>query len=198
MAESKQRPTQSQEEFIPMVDSKITINGQLKNRMRDILTERGITIKALAALMGYYYTPVWRFCVSDQESANLLIMAKVCEVLGIQPGDIFIYEPNQPSDFTDLKMGEFAAWLLEQAGRDDLVGNLAENLIQKLKQADPLIPLHSTVKQDWQDYPPFDDHRTAFQVTWKEWTRNKRRQTRYRNTSRKRFRSLKKTIEDTL
>lgn len=78
-----------------MVKSKITVRGKIKNRMKVILADRDMTIKDLAKLTDYYYTTIQRFCSSERENVNLLILAKVCEVLNIQPGDVFVYIPPQ-------------------------------------------------------------------------------------------------------
>jgi DNA-binding Xre family transcriptional regulator len=130
-----------------MTQSKITLNSKIVNRMRIILRERGMTIKDLARETDHYYPLVVRFCSADQEAANLFIMAKVCEVLGIQPGDIFTYEANQPAPLPSLEMGEFATWLPAQADRGDPVGKLVRDILGKIKDPDPWAPLPRTRKR---------------------------------------------------
>ena len=66
-----------------MVKSKISVNGHIKNRMKSILAGCGITIKNLAEAIDHYYPLVVRFCSADQKAANLFVMAKVCQFLGI-------------------------------------------------------------------------------------------------------------------
>jgi DNA-binding Xre family transcriptional regulator len=82
-----------------MAKSKITLNGKIVNRMKLILAQRGMTIKDLAEAIDHSYPIVVSFCRTNQDTANLVVMAKVCELLGLQPGDIFIYEakPSAPS-----------------------------------------------------------------------------------------------------
>ncbi len=81
-----------------MVKSKISVKGKIKNRIKVILAERDMTIRDLAEAVTYHYTTMQRFCSGEQDNVNLPIVAKICEVLGIQPGDIFVYVPPQESD----------------------------------------------------------------------------------------------------
>ena len=68
-------------------------------------------------------------------------------------------------------MGEFAAWLLEQAGRGDLVGKLAGDTLRKIKEPDHLVPLDSDIKKDWRDYVSGLGNPVIETLTyaWKEW-----------------------------
>jgi DNA-binding Xre family transcriptional regulator len=52
-----------------------------------------MSIKDLADLVDYHYTTMQRFCSGKYQNINLPIIAKICEVLGIQPGDILVYVP---------------------------------------------------------------------------------------------------------
>jgi len=81
-----------------MVKSKISVEGKIKNRMNIILAERDMSVKDLAESVAYHYTTLHRFCSGQQDNINLPILAKVCEVLGIQPGDIFVYIPPQENE----------------------------------------------------------------------------------------------------
>jgi DNA-binding Xre family transcriptional regulator len=82
-----------------MVKSKISVDGKCKNRMAIILAERGMSVRDLADVANYHYTTIHRFCSGKQDNVNLIVVAKVCEVLGIQPGDIFGYVPNSSTDY---------------------------------------------------------------------------------------------------
>jgi putative transcriptional regulator len=76
-----------------MGNSKILVRGTIKNRINVILAERDMSIKDLANLVDYHYTTMQRFCSGKYQNINLPIIAKICEVMGIQPGDILVYVP---------------------------------------------------------------------------------------------------------
>ena len=67
----------------------------IKNRLRQILFDRDMSIRELAAACDTSYSTVYNFAHQKGQSAHYGLMAKVCEVLRIQPGDMLIYEPNQ-------------------------------------------------------------------------------------------------------
>ena len=68
--------------------------GSIKNRMKVLLAERDMNIKDFAEVAGFHYTTAQRFCSGGQQNVSLPILAKVCETLEVQPGDIFIYKAN--------------------------------------------------------------------------------------------------------
>lgn len=65
--------------------------GRIKNRMKVLLAEREMSIKDFSEAAGFHYTTAQRFCSGEQQNVSLPIAAKVCEVLGVQMGDIFVY-----------------------------------------------------------------------------------------------------------
>ena len=68
--------------------------GQIKNRLKVILAERDMNVKQLSEASGVHYTTARR-AVRSTKNANWAVIGKICQTLGIQPGDIFIYIPDE-------------------------------------------------------------------------------------------------------
>lgn len=68
--------------------------GIIKNRMKILLAERDMSIKDFAEAAGFHYTTAQRFCSGDQQNVSLPILAKVCETLEVNVGDILEYIPG--------------------------------------------------------------------------------------------------------
>jgi putative transcriptional regulator len=70
----------------------------LVNRLPQILAQKRVSIRQLSKMTGVTYTTVWAMVQGQRRSIQLDVLDAVCEVLGIQPGDIYRREPSQPSD----------------------------------------------------------------------------------------------------
>lgn len=72
------------------------IEIMIKNRLKVLLAERDMNISELAEATGLHYTTVYRFASDKAASIHKPTLGKICEVLKVQPGDIFIHQPDQP------------------------------------------------------------------------------------------------------
>lgn len=66
----------------------------IKNRLRVILAERDMNIRQLAELANVHYTTMHRFAGNGLASIHKQTLNKVCAALKVQPGDLFIYLPD--------------------------------------------------------------------------------------------------------
>lgn len=67
-----------------------------KNRLKVLLAERGMSIRQLANAAGLHYTTVRRFANDEATLIHKDILNTICTTLRVQPGDIFVYLPDQP------------------------------------------------------------------------------------------------------
>lgn len=80
----------------------------VKNRLRVILAERDMNLSQLAELAGIHNTTMYRFASDEITSIHKATLDRVCEVLGVQPGDIFVYRPGDlRSQLSDPLAGQF-------------------------------------------------------------------------------------------
>jgi putative transcriptional regulator len=66
----------------------------IENRLRVLLAERKMNMRQLAELTGVQYTTIRRFAGDEITSIHKKTLEKVCAALGVQPGDIFVYRPQ--------------------------------------------------------------------------------------------------------
>lgn len=67
----------------------------IRNRLRVILAERRMTMADLADRAGLHYTTVNRFEKDDTVNIAKPTLNAICQALGVQPGDIFVYVPDE-------------------------------------------------------------------------------------------------------
>ena len=65
--------------------------GRIVNDVLVELAKRRMNMADLANAVGLHYTTVRRFCSGEQSNVNLPILARICETLSIEPGDILRY-----------------------------------------------------------------------------------------------------------
>ncbi len=65
------------------------------NRLPFILKQKGLSIRELSRLTGITYTTVRAVYHGNRRSVQIVVMDSICRVMKIQPGDIFIYYPDE-------------------------------------------------------------------------------------------------------
>ena len=65
------------------------------NRLPFILKQKGLSIRELSRRTGITYTTVRAVYHGDRRSVQIGVMDSICRVMKIQPGDIFIYYPDE-------------------------------------------------------------------------------------------------------
>ena len=70
----------------------------IKNRLRVVLAERDMNLSQLAELAGIHHTTMYRFASDEITSIHKNTLDRVCHVLNVQPGDIFIYRAAEPTN----------------------------------------------------------------------------------------------------
>lgn len=70
----------------------------IKNRLKVLLAEREMNLSDLAELADIHYTTMRRFAGDEITSIHKGTLDKVCAVLNVQPGDIFVYLPAPQSN----------------------------------------------------------------------------------------------------
>ena len=66
----------------------------IKNRLRVVLAEHGTNLTQLSRDLKRHRTTLQRFTREDRKTINAVVLNEICEFLNVQPGDIFIYEPD--------------------------------------------------------------------------------------------------------
>ena len=64
---------------------------RIDNRLPTLLGERKMSIRELARETDVTYTMIRDVYHGERQSIKFEVMEKICRVLGIQPGDIFVY-----------------------------------------------------------------------------------------------------------
>lgn len=67
----------------------------IKNRLKVVLAERDSNLNQLADSLDLHYTSLWRFAQDETGTINKDILDLVCQALEVQPGDIFVYVPEE-------------------------------------------------------------------------------------------------------
>lgn len=67
----------------------------IKNNLKHILVDRNMSLAKLAREAGIHYTTLYNFAQDETTSIHKETLDRVCETLGIHPGDIFIYVPEE-------------------------------------------------------------------------------------------------------
>jgi putative transcriptional regulator len=67
---------------------------RLVNRLPALLGERKMSIRELSRQTGITYSMVWDVYHSERQSVKYEVLDAICRVLDVQPGDIFVYVPE--------------------------------------------------------------------------------------------------------
>lgn len=68
------------------------------NRLPELLEQKEISIRTLAKDTGVTYSTIWAMVHGRRRSVQLEVLDAVCEVLSLQPGDIYRrFEAGEPS-----------------------------------------------------------------------------------------------------
>lgn len=62
----------------------------IKNRLKEIRTERGISQEELVKLTGISRTTISKIENNEEANVNTRTMAKLAEVFGVKPSEIFL------------------------------------------------------------------------------------------------------------
>lgn len=68
--------------------------SMLINRLPELLEQREISIRQLSRDTGVTYTTIWALYHGQRRSVQLEVLDAVCEVLRVQPGEIYRYTPS--------------------------------------------------------------------------------------------------------
>lgn len=68
----------------------------IRNRTGQLAQERNLTTAALAEKAGIAYNTALNLVRGNATRIELTVLARVCEALGVQPGDILTLEPGDP------------------------------------------------------------------------------------------------------
>lgn len=76
----------------------------IKSRVKDLLSERGLTIKKLAADMGI--STVWlNTILNDEDKMNLKYLKRIAEILGVDVWEILYERPDLISSIRNENVG---------------------------------------------------------------------------------------------
>lgn len=64
----------------------------IKSKLKILLFEKGLTIKALSDLTGINRYFIQNLCNNKVKDLSLEYLSKICEVLECQPSDILVFE----------------------------------------------------------------------------------------------------------
>ncbi len=67
----------------------------IKNKLLVILAEKEMNIKQLAELADIRYATLHAFAKNKTQSADYTVLNKICKTLGVIPGDILKYIPDE-------------------------------------------------------------------------------------------------------
>ena len=70
----------------------------IKNRLKILLAERDMNLSDLAETAGIHYTTLRRFAGDGLTSIHKDTLEKICAVLDVQPGDVFVYKKDDPHE----------------------------------------------------------------------------------------------------
>lgn len=100
----------------------------LGNRLKQILNERGITVKDFAAKIGVPPTTLYSFIKRDSETGKLELIAKICDGLNMDISKFLTFE--EKNDETVIKIFESAQ---EPTKKTTLLETLAPGKITSTK-----------------------------------------------------------------
>ena len=72
--------------------------GKIESRLSTILGERRLKIADLERGAGVTYTTAHSLYHGQNKMVRLDVLASICEFLRVQPGDIFIYVPDDNTE----------------------------------------------------------------------------------------------------
>lgn len=78
-----------------MAVAKDLAEGQIENQIKILLAERDWNMKDLERATGLEYTTIRRFCDKRSQNINKPVLSVICNALNCQPGDIFVYVPDE-------------------------------------------------------------------------------------------------------
>ena len=64
------------------------------NQLPGIMNQKQISLRELSRLTGITYTIIRDVYHSKRRSVQLDVLDKICKTLGVQPGDIYLYLPD--------------------------------------------------------------------------------------------------------
>jgi len=67
----------------------------IENRLPGIMGQKKISIRELSRQTGITYTILRDVYHSQRRSVQLDVLDKICQALQIQPGDIYVYLPEE-------------------------------------------------------------------------------------------------------
>jgi DNA-binding Xre family transcriptional regulator len=70
----------------------------IKNRLKVLCAERDMSLRQLARAMDIHYTTVYRFADDRTSLISKATLDAVCNELGVGPGDVFIYIPDEEAE----------------------------------------------------------------------------------------------------
>ena len=76
----------------------IDMTGTVRLRVSQLLKERGMTVADLAKKTGMSYNTVLALTRDASDRFDRGTIAKLCKALGVQPGDLIVYDPNDIQD----------------------------------------------------------------------------------------------------
>ena len=76
----------------------------IKNRLKVVLAERDMSVSELARQLGRSRTTIVRFMSEDRKTINVPVLDDICDLLGVQPGDIYYYERTPVIKFPRRKL----------------------------------------------------------------------------------------------
>jgi putative transcriptional regulator len=59
-------------------------------RLKELLKEKDVSMNKLSQMTGLSYVTIWRLSKSDQTRIDLIVLARICDALRCQPGDLLI------------------------------------------------------------------------------------------------------------
>ena len=70
----------------------------IKNNLQHILIDKGTNMKRLSEELDIVYPTIWRFGKMEAGSVNFDVLNAICAHLGVQPGDILEFIPDEEAD----------------------------------------------------------------------------------------------------
>lgn len=67
----------------------------IKNQLKHILVDENMSLLELSKRADVHYTTLYNFAQDETKTIHKETLDKVCQTLGVQPGDIFVYMPEE-------------------------------------------------------------------------------------------------------
>lgn len=75
----------------------------IKSRLKILLAERDMTLRDLSRATGMHYTSINRFEKDGRTFIARGTLDAVCKALNVQPGDIFVYLPEETEELPEAR-----------------------------------------------------------------------------------------------